>query len=227
MGNVRASDLGHVLLSPCCEFTNSILRGRTNDKQGLGCDSGGLLIYGVLSTVSWLLQMSSALISHGALLHYQRQHQKDPWYTFSKQRYKSRTLFHSFLCITAVLTRLTGKFIAVINGLWILAWSLMTYSNIMETPYCTTAYYSLHNHGWMRLWNFDPQQFIDNKIRDLWCLVFGSTVGYCACIVIFVLTSEEKHRKDRYRFAVVLFVGFVALVVVLTDQGLKGIRNLP
>ena len=196
-----------------------------NDEQGLGCDSGGLLIYGVLGTLSWFLQTSSVLLSHGVMLQYQRQLKRSPWINFSKSHYR-RSIFHSILCFAAVFTRLIGKVFAVINGLWILVWSLMTYTNVMETPYCTTAYFSLHKYGWMRLWNFDPHQFVNTKILELGCLVFGSVVGYCACVLIFFMTSDNKTRKFRCWISTMSLVGFVVIVTVLTDQGVKGIRNL-
>jgi hypothetical protein len=143
------------------------------------------------------------------------------------------------LAVTAIFTRLMGKAIAVISGFWILAWSLMTYTNVMETAYCTTAEFSLHSHGWMRLWNFDVKQFVDIKVAELWCLVFGAAVAYCACVAIFAMTSEPNPKKDqdlpvmsdretrdyRYWSVVTLVVGFAALVAVLTHEGIKGIRN--
>jgi hypothetical protein len=196
-----------------------------NIEQGLGCDSGGLLIYGVLGTLSWSLQTSSVILSHGVMLQYQRQLKRNPWINFSKPQYR-RSIFHSTLCFAAVATRLSGKVFAVINGLWILIWSLMTYTNIMETPYCTTAYFSLNRHGWMRLWNFDPRQFVDTKIQELGCLVFGSVIAYCACVLLYFMTSDGKMRKHRYWISTMLLVGFVVIVAVLTDQGVKGIRNM-
>ena len=43
---------------------------------GLGCRSGGYLIYGAVATVSWLLLAISSLFSHAAMLQYQREQQK-------------------------------------------------------------------------------------------------------------------------------------------------------
>jgi hypothetical protein len=139
----------------------------------------------VLATASWLLQTTSTILSHAAILRFQRQHQKTPWDPFSK-----RSLIHSVLCGLAVILRETGRAIAVINALWILAWCVMSYTNVMETPYCTTALFSRHQNGWMRLWNFDSHQFVSTKTLELWCLVFGSAIAYCACVAIFLLTSE-------------------------------------
>src|ERR1700760_3435063 len=97
--------------------------------KGLGCNSGGLLIFGVLGTISWFLQTVSLLMSHGALLYYQREHQRDPDSRLSDTGYRGLSLLHAFLAVTAIFTLLMAKAIAVISALWILAWSLMTYTN--------------------------------------------------------------------------------------------------
>ncbi|OCK74128.1 hypothetical protein K432DRAFT_447470 [Lepidopterella palustris CBS 459.81] len=197
---------------------------------GLGCDSGGLLIYGVFASLSWLLLVGSMFFSHAALLHYQRYHHKNPGHNFSKPnpgiigRYWGRTRYHSMLCGTAVVTRIFGKSIAIVNAFWILAWSLMSYTNVMETPYCTTAYFSLHKHGWMRLWNFDLQEFINTKVQELGCLVFGSVVAYFACVLIFVLTSDERTKRYRCYSTVVLIIGFLVPIVGLTFYGTRSIQ---
>jgi hypothetical protein len=165
------------------------------------------------------------LLSHEALLRYQRYHCQNPWEKLSTLRSGPRlTSIHSIICATAVITRILGKSIAVFNALWILAWSLMTYSNAMETPYCTTAYFSLHDLGWMRLWNFDPEQFIYTKTQELMCLMLGSTVAFFACILTYVMSVDGEKRRKRYYITGLTTVVFVALVVALTDYGLKQIK---
>jgi hypothetical protein len=137
-----------------------------------------------------------------------------------------RTRFHTFLCGTAVITRVLGKSIAVINACWILAWSFLTYTNIMETPYCTTAYFSLRSLGWMRLWNFDPQQFTPTKVEELRCLVFGLFIAYFACVLIFALTSDGKTRRYRWTVIAALSLGFFILVLPLYFYGVKSIQKV-
>ena len=46
--------------------------------KGLGCRSGGYLLYGSTATVSWLLLAMSSLFSHSTMLRYQREQQKQP-----------------------------------------------------------------------------------------------------------------------------------------------------
>ena len=44
--------------------------------KGLGCRSGGYLVYGINATVSWILLAISSLFSHSAMLRYQREKQE-------------------------------------------------------------------------------------------------------------------------------------------------------
>ena len=46
--------------------------------KGLGCRSGGYLLYGINASVCWLLMAVSALFSHSAMLRYQYKTQKEP-----------------------------------------------------------------------------------------------------------------------------------------------------
>ena len=158
------------------------------------------------------------------MLHYQRYHHQSPYQ--SLVAHHKRTPLHSILCVTAVITRILGKIIAVISACWILVWSLLTYTNVMETPYCTTAYFSLRSHGWMRLWNFDPRQFTPTKVEELRCLVFGSFIAYFACVLIFALTGDGKRRTRRLTIVAVLCLAFPVFVLPLYFHGVKSIRKV-
>ncbi|KAF8847428.1 hypothetical protein BDZ45DRAFT_754920 [Acephala macrosclerotiorum] len=158
------------------------------------------------------------------MLHYQRYHQAHP--NQPLLAHHKRTRFHTFLCVAVVITRILGKVIAVISACWILVWSFLTYTNVMETPYCTTAYFSLQNHGWMRLWNFDPRQFISTRVEELRCLVFGSFIAYFACVLIFALTGNGTRRRRRCAVVAALGAGFPALVLPLYFYGVKSIQKV-
>jgi hypothetical protein len=164
------------------------------------------------------------LLSHTALLHYQRHHREYPYQPILG--HYSRTRFHTFLCGAAVITRVLGKSIAVISACWILIWSFFTYTNIMETPYCTTAYFSLRKHGWMRLWDFDPKQFTPTKVEELQCLLFGSFVAYFACVLIFALTSDGKTRRARWTITTALSLGFTIFAIPLYLYGVERVEEV-
>jgi hypothetical protein len=58
----------------------------------------------------------------------------------------------------------------------------------------------------MRLWNFDSKLFVSTKSLELWCLVFGSAIAYCACVAIFFLSSEWALSPKKIRFATVYWI---------------------
>jgi hypothetical protein len=189
----------------------------------LGCDSGGLLIYAVLASASWFFLTLGSIFSHTSLLHYQRYHNSNPHQSIVAHH--KRSLLHTFYSTAAVLTRVLGKIIAVINACWILIWSVLTYTNVMETPYCTTAYYTLHNNGWMRLWDFEPAQFTSTKVEELQCLVIGSFIAYFACVGIYALTADGKTKRYRWGITGALSIGFFVLVLPLYFYGVKSIEK--
>lgn len=183
-----------------------------------------MLIYAVGATLSWFLLLLGSLLSHAALLHYQQFHKKHPDKSISKD-YK-RTWFHAVLCGAAIVARIFGKVIAFMNACWILIWSFLTYTNVMETPYCTTAYFSLGNRGWMRLWNFDLGLFKDIKIQEVQCLVVGAFVAYFSCVLIFALAWEGKRRWYRWFYTTALSVGFLVFVLPLYIHGVRSIESV-
>ncbi|KAF9062616.1 hypothetical protein BDP27DRAFT_278516 [Rhodocollybia butyracea] len=91
---------------------------------GLGCRSGGYLIYGIAATVSWLMLVFSNLISHEVM---QRLEVRD-------QRGMRG------LSGLAVITRITGKTIAIFNAVWLIASSVMedigAFSNVLVRHRC-------------------------------------------------------------------------------------------
>ena len=165
-----------------------------------------------------------SLFSHAALLHYQRYHHEYPHQSILSHH--KRTRYHTFLCGAAVTTRILGQLIAVVSACWILVWSFLTYTNVMETPYCTTAYFSLRKLGWMRLWDFDPQQFTSTKVEELQCLVFGSFIAYFAVLLLSALTWDGETKRYRWRVIAALSLGFPILVLPLYFYGVKSIQRV-
>jgi hypothetical protein len=96
----------------------------------------------------------------------------------------------------------------------------------MATPYCNVAYFSLRSRGWMRLWNFDPRQFVAPKLQELGCLVVGSFVVFFACVVIGVMSSDSKSKWHRLGQTVGLIVLFLACVIPLSVYGVWSIQRI-
>ncbi|KAE9378440.1 hypothetical protein N431DRAFT_400117 [Stipitochalara longipes BDJ] len=102
---------------------------------GLGCRSGSYLIYGCAATLSWLILLTSVFVSHAAMLREQNRLQcSSP---------AERSIGQVILERVAVATRVIGKWIAVINAMWILGSSLMEYLGIYENCWCDSSDLSL------------------------------------------------------------------------------------
>jgi hypothetical protein len=162
------------------------------------------------------------------MLYFQRLHIANPERTFVRRkgfprRLHRRSAAHFMYCGAAFITRLAAKLLAVISALWILAWSLMSYSNIMHTPYCATAYLGLRENGWMRLWNYDPQQFVHTKVNELRSLIFGSVVAHVACMILFLATSKASWR---YAIATCVTAGFLTVIILLGIYGRNSLANV-
>jgi hypothetical protein len=198
-------------------------------EQGLGCLSGGILLYASVATVSWFFTTASMLQSHAAVLHYQRYHLKNPEQSLSPGAgilgHYSQPFLHSFLCGSAVITRLIGKTLAIVNAGWILAWSFLTYSNVVATPYCTTAYLMMRSHGWMRLWNFESEIFKRDAIHELGTLASASAVAFCAVVLVYFMTSDKKRGRRGWNTGLLL-VGFLSVLIALSVVGGRYIRKL-
>ncbi|KAJ6600521.1 hypothetical protein DFH09DRAFT_1128388, partial [Mycena vulgaris] len=85
---------------------------------GIGCRSGSYLIYGVAATLSWLLLFDPHRRSVG------------------------------LLGGLAVLTRFTGKAVAITNTGWLIASSVLEDIGTFQTCWCQTDAYQYHRNGW-------------------------------------------------------------------------------
>ena len=75
----------------------------------------------------------------------------------------------------------------------------------------------------MRLWDFDPPQFIPTKVEELQCLVFGSFLAYFAYVLIFGLTSTKK-GKGTWRVVGALCACFPVLALPLYFYGVSSLQ---
>jgi hypothetical protein len=140
--------------------------------KGIGCRFAGYLLYGGLATLVWALLTASMLFSHAALLIYQREHRETPSMDFRKasvvqsplpvqtrasQGYE-RSNMHSVLCGFAVVTRLLGKTIAVVNAMWIVTSSLLEYTGVYDRCYCRGNQIGMGmDGGWLVLFKTESE----------------------------------------------------------------------
>ncbi|RPD78546.1 hypothetical protein L226DRAFT_457633 [Lentinus tigrinus ALCF2SS1-7] len=98
---------------------------------GLGCESGAFLVYGVISTVVWMLMLSSSILAHHA---HPRSHRAD------LRGVDGATHVASTLAVTL---RRMGKILASLNTAWIIAANIAQFSNFFNRCWCNSCALSL------------------------------------------------------------------------------------
>jgi hypothetical protein len=97
---------------------------------GLGCNSGGYLLYGVLATWSWMLLLSAYLFHlHASNASNASNNRVSAWWYTP----------------LAAMTCYTGKLTARISPLWIFYMSIFQFTNLYNTCSCYTSILSLRN----------------------------------------------------------------------------------
>jgi hypothetical protein len=118
--------------------------------RGLGCRSFTYVLYGVFGTAAFISLLTSAFLSHQAMLMYQRQVNEhgDPG---------DRSNAHSWFCGAAVLTRLFGQWLAVFNALLIIITSIWELVGFYDSCWCTGSVLHLGEDAWVVLFKTSLQ----------------------------------------------------------------------
>ncbi|KAF7304269.1 hypothetical protein HMN09_00828200 [Mycena chlorophos] len=104
--------------------------------KGLACRSGSYLIYGVVSTLIWILLVLSSTLAHYASL--------VP--TF-KDRYQ-HTKTTRLAGITSVIMRRTAKTLAALNFIWVLLACLFQFSSFYDRCWCNSSVFYWREHAY-------------------------------------------------------------------------------
>ncbi|KAJ6495233.1 hypothetical protein C8R45DRAFT_1094892 [Mycena sanguinolenta] len=131
---------------------------------GLGCRSGSYLIYGIASTVSWLVLLLSQWISHGLM----RRLERGP---------RLWRLQRSIWGALAVITWVLGTAIAVANALWLITSSVMEEIGYFQTCWCQTDTFQYHTTGWTPL--FKGAADLRNEASGIWIKGFSWSITVC------------------------------------------------
>ncbi|KAI9820079.1 MAG: hypothetical protein M1826_000965 [Phylliscum demangeonii] len=177
---------------------SSLLTSYLTPVVGLGCRSGSHLLYGSLATAVWLLLFSSVLLSHAAMVRYQRELVAHPHLDLrrpssSQGRYLRRRT-HAALCAAAVCTRYLGRAIAVLNTGWIIVTSIFELVGFYENCWCNGAVLGLGAKAWVLL--FKTKQDLKDAAHQPWIggLVLSFAVWLYA-LVFFVLATMSGRSE--------------------------------
>ncbi|TDL21417.1 hypothetical protein BD410DRAFT_840613 [Rickenella mellea] len=179
---------------------------------GLGCRSGSFLFYGSAATFSWILIMSSSLFSHAAMLRsqailtesqeghdseaislnggasiLQKESRSDSGVSVEKlYRPSSNT---SFLGALAICTLFSGKFIACLNAVWLVATNIMEYLGYFEMCWCATNALSTGTRGW-------TETFHNPTPSNYWVAGLLFSLFVCLGSMLFFWFASAESRKD-------------------------------
>ncbi|OJA11442.1 hypothetical protein AZE42_04578 [Rhizopogon vesiculosus] len=96
-----------------------------NFRQGLGCRSLAYIIYGVISTVIWMMLLVSSVLAHYSAAHSRR---------VSLPARVALALSHWL--------RWMAKLLAIVNSMWAVALCAIVYSNVFNTCFCNSSMFS-------------------------------------------------------------------------------------
>lgn len=175
--------------------------------KGVGCRTGGYLLYGGLATLVWLLLQASMMLSHAALLRYQREHRQAPSMDFRRPSIASpalptsepqgyeRTTAHTVICGLAVSTRLLGKTIAIGNTIWLVLAALLQYTGVYDRCYCRGNQTGLGlDKGWLVL--FKSEDDLGNYATSPWAGGVAMSVLVCSISYVFFWLGSRRSQKE-------------------------------
>ncbi|KAK6977395.1 hypothetical protein R3P38DRAFT_2581868 [Favolaschia claudopus] len=132
---------------------------------GIGCRSGSYLIYGIAATISWLLLVASSWYSHAVMQRVETHSTRKP----------------GLLDFLAVLTRILGNTLVVINAVWLIASTILEEIGSFQTCWCQTNAFQLGLRGWTPVFK---------SPSDLRSIAGGIWIGgFIWSVIISVFTS--------------------------------------
>ncbi|KAF2760244.1 hypothetical protein EJ05DRAFT_276837 [Pseudovirgaria hyperparasitica] len=152
--------------------------------RGLGCRSGSYLLYGILATSAHGLLLTSAFLSHWAMLIYQRKAEN----VHNYRRYGT----HSVICVLAVLTRYLGRILAVLNALWIILSSIFELIGFYESCWCTGTVLGLGKRAWVVLFVSGDRMREDAAPSWAGGIAMSILAGAITYLIVWMASRERK-----------------------------------
>jgi hypothetical protein len=95
-----------------------------NFRQGLGCRSLSYLLYGVTSTVIWMMLLASSILAHYSAT------------------YSNPSLSAHVALASSHWLRKIAKLLAIVNSMWLVLACALQYSNFYNTCFCNSNMFS-------------------------------------------------------------------------------------
>lgn len=142
--------------------------------KGLGCRSGSYLIYGGLATVTFFFLVCSMFLSHAGMLRLQKQTLSTPAADGDGDqdqgqhslRRSCSSLWCKLLGISAVILRVAGKLLAIVNAVWLLLSTFFELVGFYESCTCNGMPWWLKEKAWVLLFKTDVD--LQMQARGAW-----------------------------------------------------------
>ncbi|KIJ48706.1 hypothetical protein M422DRAFT_162327, partial [Sphaerobolus stellatus SS14] len=149
--------------------------------RGLGCRSASYVLYGVLSTLSWILFFISSLLAHLVIT--------------SQGQPKGRSTHPKyFLRKLSIISRRLGKFVAFTNAICVLINCLLQFGHFFDRCFCKSSVFYLGDRA------FAVLAFTQSDLASIRIAWIGGVVlagGTTLVFVIFVnLLLDSRDSED-------------------------------
>jgi hypothetical protein len=161
------------------------------------------------------IMIVSAALTHTAMLRYQR---------------KRRGLFFRVLSVLGVITFYLARVLAVLNSIWIVVWSLVRFTNVIQQPYCSTSYIGRREQGYTRLWMFHSAEFRVTRKQEMMLLAASLVVVHTVCIFLGLFaskwgTSRAKETRKRWFILCIWITTLVTSLSVVFTFAIRSIEH--
>jgi hypothetical protein len=129
---------------------------------GLGCNSSAYLLYGLIATLVWLLQVLSASLSH----------------TWAKRYEAKRNTTPNWGSVRAwaVYTRTIANALAVLNALWLVTFTMLSFTNLYNNCWCASSAFQWGRNTWVptlmtpdMIWAFSHTYWVSGTLVSIAC----------------------------------------------------------
>ena len=146
---------------------------------GLGCQSGSYLLYGLSSTLSWLMLVVSSYLSHLHAIIRQQTH------SFTKSQSQKACVIGAF----AVMLRLASTLLAAANALFLIATSALQFTGLYDICRCDACIPSNpYDTPWVILFATDEQ--ISAVASSAWGSGTAISIACMVVVTVFMIWSK-------------------------------------
>ncbi|KAJ7198807.1 hypothetical protein GGX14DRAFT_536624 [Mycena pura] len=138
--------------------------------RGLGCRSGAYLLYGALSTLVWML-----LVTSSTLAHYSAQP------TLDVEGLLSYTRASRVAGSLAIALRRMGKLLATVNAVWIVLACIFQFSSFFDRCYCNSSVLGLGRAA------YDVVDLVPADISIMKSAWIGGIVLAGGCSILYIV----------------------------------------